>query len=275
MGGSVVRWEIIKFMDNKKVSEHIVKWLSDYCKSSGTQGFVIGISGGIDSALTSKLAAKTGLPTLCVALPIHQSAAQVLRTEEHIACLKHNFPNTETLTIDLTETYDTLIKLLPKSDCCEVNDLAHANSRSRLRMTTLYHLAGLNGALVVGTGNKIEDFGIGFFTKHGDGGVDINPIAGLTKTEVFELSAYLGVCQSILDAKPTDGLFGDDRSDEQQIGASYPELEWAMELFEKGAKVSDFEGRQREIFEIFVRRNRANQHKIQPIPTCIIPDEWK
>ena len=131
------------------------------------------------------------------------------------------------------------------------------------------------GALVVGTGNKIEDFGIGFYTKWGDGGVDISPIADLTKTEVFALSEHLGVCGSILGAKPTDGLFGDDRSDEDQIGATYPELEWAMAEWERGAMASDFEGRQREVFEIFTRRNRANRHKMEPIPTCILPKELK
>lgn len=255
-------------MDCKAVTEYIVSWLSGYAAGCGSKGFVVGISGGVDSAVVSALCARTGLPTLCVTLPIHQAASQVSRADEHIANLVAEYPNVECARAELTEPYESLLAALPKEG---LNfELTTANTRARLRMTTLYFYAGLRGALVAGTGNKIEDFGIGFYTKWGDGGVDISPIGDLTKTEVFELGAYLGVCDSILSAKPTDGLFGDDRSDEDQIGATYPELEWAMEQYERGAMVEDFEGREREVMSIFVRRNRANRHKMEPIPICKI-----
>ena len=258
-------------MNCKKVTDYIVSWLSGYVAGCGAKGFVVGISGGVDSALVSALCARTGLPTLCVELPIHQASAQVSRAGEHIQRLMAEFPdNVERAAADLTESYETLLAALPKGNNYE---LTTANTRARLRMTTLYFYAGLRGALVVGTGNKIEDFGIGFFTKWGDGGVDISPIADLTKSEVFELSAYLGVTSNILGAKPTDGLFGDDRSDEEQIGATYPELEWAMEQTAVGARAEQFEGRQREVMEIYIRRNRANRHKVEPIPTCLIPKD--
>ena len=141
-------------------------------------------------------------------------------------------------------------------------------------MTTLYYLAGIHGFLVAGTGNKVEDFGVGFYTKYGDGGVDVSPIADLMKSEVRQLAAFVGVPESILVAKPTDGLFGDDRSDEDQLGASYDELEWAMLALEKGKVVGDFEGRQAEVFKIYERLNRINQHKMKPIPVCEIPKEF-
>lgn len=259
-------------MNNEKVAGQIVGWLADYVKGCGSKGFVVGISGGVDSAVVSALCARTGLPTLCVELPIHQAAAQVSRAAEHIEWLMSRYPNVERATAELTDPYEALLAVLPKEEG-PLYDLTTANTRARLRMTTLYYYAGLRGALVAGTGNKIEDFGIGFYTKWGDGGVDISPIGDLTKTEVFELGAYLGVCQSILTAKPTDGLFGDDRSDEDQIGASYPELEWAMAESEKGAVAEDFEGRQRVVFEIYTRRNRANRHKMEPIPVCVVSKE--
>ena len=150
-----------------------------------------------------------------------------------------------------------------------------ANTRARLRMTTLYYFAALLGYLVAGTGNKVEDFGIGFYTKYGDGGVDLSPIADLLKTEVYALGSYLGVHKDILMAPPTDGLWGDDRTDEDQIGASYPELEWAMKMHEAGKKTSDFDGREAEVFGIYKKYNSANKHKMIPIPVCEIPDELK
>lgn len=260
-------------MNYEEVEKYIVSWLSGYAAGCGSKGFVVGISGGVDSALVSTLCARTGLPTLCVELPIHQAASQVSRAAEHIEELMARYSNVERATADLTEPYEALIGTLPREGMNY--ELTTANTRARLRMTTLYFYAGLRGALVAGTGNKIEDFGIGFYTKWGDGGVDISPIADLTKSEVFALSRHLGVCRSILEAKPTDGLFGDDRSDEEQIGATYPELEWAMAEWERGAMATDFEGRQREVFEIFVRRNRANRHKMEPIPTCLLPKELK
>ncbi len=256
-------------MNCKNVEEYIVSWLSGYAAGCGSKGFVVGISGGVDSALVSTLCARTGLPTLCVELPLHQAASQVNRAVEHIEWLQQHYPNVERATTDLTESYEVLLSALPREGANY--ELTTANTRSRLRMTVLYFYAGLRGALVAGTGNKIEDFGIGFFTKWGDGGVDVSPIADLTKSEVFELSAHLGVCDSILKAKPTDGLFGDDRSDEDQIGASYAELEWAMEEYDRGKDVADFEGREREVMAIYVRRHRANLHKMEPIPTCKLP----
>lgn len=258
-------------MNCESVAKHIAAWLADYAVKCGSKGFVVGISGGVDSAVVSALCALTGLPTLCVELPIHQAASQVSRAAEHIDCLMARYPNVERATAQLTEPYEALLAELPRDGANY--ELTTANTRARLRMTTLYFYAGLRGALVAGTGNKIEDFGIGFFTKWGDGGVDVSPIGDLTKSEVFELAAHLGVCESILVAKPTDGLFGDDRSDEEQIGATYAELEWAMARSEEGAVADDFEGREREVFEIYSRRNRANRHKMEPIPVCVVPAE--
>ncbi len=262
-------------MDCKGLTEYIVGWLDDYCNACGAKGFVVGISGGIDSALCSTLAAKTGHRTLCVTLPIHQAQSHVDRAQEHIDWLKANYANVESEDVDLTGSYDSFIGSFPaNTKACATTELTCANTRSRLRMTALYYFAGVNGLLVVGTGNKVEDFGVGFFTKYGDGGVDISPIADLTKTQVWTLAEYLGVSQSIIKAKPTDGLFGDDRSDEDQIGASYPELEWAMEMYESGADGSEFNERQREVYEIFLRRKRANAHKMSPIPCCKVPEKY-
>ncbi|MBS3992946.1 MAG: NAD(+) synthase [Bacteroidetes bacterium] len=261
-------------MNSDKVSKHISQWLKDYAEKAAVKGFVVGISGGIDSAVTSSLCALTGLPTLCVEMPIHQAENQVKRGKEHINQLKKNFSNVDSTKVDLTATFDSFKDLFPTilSDNVE---LPLANSRARLRMTTLYYLAGTYNYLVVGTGNKIEDFGVGFYTKYGDGGVDISPIADLVKSEVFELGRFLKVPKSILEAKPTDGLFGDNRSDEDQLGASYDELEWAMVQVNKGKKSSDFVNREKEVIEIYTRLNKANQHKMNPIPVCLIPDQMK
>ena len=154
----------------------------------------------------------------------------------------------------------------------DAGNLALANSRARLRMTTLYHYAQINGFLVLGTGNKVEDFGVGFYTKYGDGGVDLSPIADLVKTEVFALGRELNVIQEIINAAPSDGLWGDERTDEDQIGATYPELEWAMEITEKAnIDFTSFTARQQEVFQIYTRLNTINQHKMKPIPVCLIP----
>ncbi len=153
--------------------------------------------------------------------------------------------------------------------------MALANTRARLRMTTLYYFAALDRCLVAGTGNKVEDFGVGFYTKYGDGGVDLSPIADLVKTEVYALGAALGVSDEIMKAPPTDGLWGDNRTDEDQIGASYPELEWAMAHVASGASDTGLDDRQREVLEIYRRFHRANRHKIEPIPVCHIPDELR
>ena len=257
------------------INEHIVNWLKTYAENSGVKGFVIGISGGIDSALTSTLCAQTGFPVLCVEMPIHQAESHVNRANEHIDQLKKRFSNVFNDRIDLTPSFETFKNDVPTCENDKALQLTLANTRARLRMTALYYMAGIHGFLVAGTGNKVEDFGVGFYTKYGDGGVDVSPIADLMKSEVRQLAKFVGVPESILAAKPTDGLFGDDRSDEDQLGANYDELEWAMLASENGAKIEDFEGRQAEVFKIYSRLNAINQHKMQPIPVCLIPKRLK
>lgn len=262
-------------LDTEKVNLHIVNWLKTYAQNAKVNGFVVGISGGIDSALTSTLCAQTGLTTLCVEMPIHQAQSHVNRAQEHIALLKKRFPNVSETRVDLTPVFESIKSEFPTTNDEIKLNLSLANTRARLRMTTLYYLAGIHGLLVAGTGNKVEDFGVGFFTKYGDGGVDLSPIADLLKSEVRQLAAYLQVPDSILKAAPTDGLFGDDRSDEDQLGASYEELEWAMTQLEQGKNANDFEGREKIVFEIYKRLNTINQHKMTPIPVCIIPEIYK
>lgn len=259
----------------EKINQHIVKWLLDYAINAKVKGFVVGISGGIDSALTSTLCAQTGLPTLCIEMPIHQAESHVNRANEHIDQLKKRFPNVLNERADLTPVFETFKNQVPSSENEAVLNLSLANTRARLRMTTLYYFAGIHGLLVAGTGNKVEDFGVGFFTKYGDGGVDISPIADLVKSEVRLLAEFLQVPDSILKAKPTDGLFGDDRSDEDQIGANYNELEWAMNQVENGKTIENFSGREAEVFKIYKRLNTINQHKMNPIPICEIPKNLK
>ena len=262
-------------MNTEKVAEYIINWLKEYATNAKVNGFVVGVSGGIDSALTSTLCAKTGLPTLCVEMPIHQAESQVSRAEEHIAQLKKRFKNVSETRVDLTSTFEDFKTEVPVVNDQAKVDLSLANTRARLRMTALYYLAGINGLLVAGTGNKVEDFGVGFYTKYGDGGVDLSPIADLMKSEVYELAAFLNVPNSIQKAAPTDGLFGDSRTDEDQIGASYDELEWAMKKQDEGKNENDFKGRNKEVFKIYERLNRINQHKMMPIPVCEIPSELK
>ncbi len=262
-------------MNTEKVAEYIINWLKEYATNAKVNGFVVGVSGGIDSALTSTLCAKTGLPTLCVEMPIHQAESQVSRAEEHIAQLKKSFDNVTETRVNLTSTFEDFKTEVPVVDNKAKVDLSLANTRARLRMTALYYLAGIHGLLVAGTGNKVEDFGVGFYTKYGDGGVDLSPIADLMKSEVYELAAFLGVPNSIQKAAPTDGLFGDSRTDEDQIGASYDELEWAMKMQDQGKSIDSFEGRKKEVFKIYERLNRINQHKMIPIPICEIPKSLK
>ena len=264
-------------MDTNKVIDHISGWLHDRCVQARQNGFVVGVSGGIDSAVTSALCARTGLPTLCVEMPIHQAASQVQRAQEHIAALRRVHANVSMEVVQLTPVFDQLVAALPQQANEEVMQLALANTRARLRMTTLYYFAGMHRRLVAGTGNKVEDFGVGFFTKYGDGGVDLSPIADLMKTEVYEVARALGIVDSIMKAKPTDGLWGDDRSDEDQIGASYPELEWAMDLRDRGLdpEAMGLSERQRKVLAIFDQRRAANRHKMEPIPVCILPPALK
>lgn len=255
----------------EKVNTHIVNWLKTYAENAKVNGFVIGISGGVDSAVTSTLCAQTGLKVLCVEMPIHQAQSHVTRGREHIEQLKKRFPNVSSIEADLTSVFETFKTVVPEvSDTTKLH-LSLANTRARLRMTTLYYFAGIHSLLVAGTGNKVEDFGVGFYTKYGDGGVDLSPIADLMKSEVFLLGSYLQVPDSILNASPTDGLFGDERTDEDQLGASYDELEWAMTQDEAGQSSDAFSGREKDVFEIYKRLNTINQHKMTAIPVCFIP----
>lgn len=260
-------------MNAQGVADHITQWLKEYAAKAHSKGFVIGVSGGIDSATASTLAARTGLPLICVEMPIHQAESQVSRAVNHIQWLKANFNNVSSVEVELTDIFDAFVDALPPVEGDKnLHEHSLVNTRARFRMTTLYYFAALHGYLVVGTGNKVEDFGIGFYTKYGDGGVDLSPIADLMKTEVYAVAEALGVNQDILDAPPTDGLWGDDRTDEDQIGASYPELEWAMEFTGDEGSLDE---RQRTVLAIYRRLNKANQHKMEPIPVCTIPNDLK
>ncbi len=259
----------------QKVNDHIVNWLKDYAVNAKVNGFVVGISGGVDSAVTSALCAQTGMRTLCVEMPIHQAQNQISRGREHIAKLKKRFENVDSCEVNLTAVFELFRAEVPSEDFESRLQLTLANTRARLRMAALYYFAGLHQLLVAGTGNKVEDFGVGFYTKYGDGGVDVSPIADLMKSDVYALATLLDVPASIIKAAPTDGLFGDSRSDEDQLGASYDELEWAMTQFENGAGADDFSGRENEVFKIYSRLNKANRHKMEPIPVCIIPEKMK
>ncbi len=232
------------------------------------RGFVVGVSGGIDSAVTSTLAALTGRPLLAVEMPIHQAPGHMRRAREHIEQLETRYDNVSSVEVDLTRVLETLTDALPETGDANRRELSLVNTRARLRMTTLYYFAALERDLVVGTGNKVEDFGVGFYTKYGDGGVDLSPIADLTKSEVYGLGKALKVSDSIMKVPPTDGLWGDNRTDEDQIGASYPELEWAMAF---SGDEDALDERQREVLAIYHRHHAANRHKMDPIPVCKIP----
>ena len=261
-------------MDTQAVSAHIVQWLRDYAAAARARGFAVGVSGGVDSAVVSALAARSGLDVLLLEMPIRQQADQVSRAQQHIARLTGAFANVRSLRADLTPVFNLFADTVNVSEAdYPAKQLALANSRSRLRMLTLYYYAQINGLLVAGTGNKIEDFGVGFFTKYGDGGVDLSPIADLTKTQVYALAEHLDILPAIREAVPTDGLWDTERTDEAQMGASYPELERAMAAAEAGKTRDDFSGREQEVFDIYTRLNRAAQHKIQPVPVCRIPPQ--
>lgn len=241
------------------IEQKISNWLKNYLVKNNLDAFIIGVSGGIDSAVTSTLCALTGKPTIVVSMPIHQAPNQLQRAHKHINWLVDNYENVQYGEFNLSNLYDTFATLFVDNQ----NELALANSRARLRMTTLYQIAQTNNGLVVGTGNKVEDFGVGFFTKYGDGGVDISPIADLTKTEVKQLAKQIGVIDEIIQAPPTDGLWGDNRTDEDQIGASYEELEWAMEFKEDPTNLT---GRNKEVYNIYTNFNTKNKHKMLSIP---------
>ena len=241
-------------MDSKKRIEIIQSWISTYVNEmpKKAQSLVIGVSGGIDSAVVSTISAMTGLKTIVLSMPIKQIKDQDDLSKLHCNWLQKNFKNTEYLNINLDETFSKFEDALGKND----NEHAFANSRARLRMTTLYQVAGSNHGIVVGTGNKVEDFGVGFYTKYGDGGVDISPIADCTKTQVWEMGRYLKIDQKIIDAPPTDGLWVDGRNDEDQLGMTYQELEEAME------------NPQSKNYEKYLKIRENNLHKIKEIPVC-------
>lgn len=253
-------------MNTPEVAKYITAWLSNYCEKAGLSGFIVGISGGVDSAVTSTLCAQTGKKTIVLSMPIRQSSAEYERAMNHIADLEKRFPNVIGMDINLTAVFEAFEATIPKKT--REDRLSMANSRSRLRMSTLYGIGQAEGCLVAGTGNKVEDFGVGFFTKYGDGGVDLSPIADLMKSDVWDLARELNVIPEIIVAKPTDGLWDDDRNDEDQIGATYPELEWAMEF---NGDPKDLNKRQKEVLEIYQKFHNANKHKMVPIPVCEIP----
>ena len=245
------------------LANDISNWILKYAEHNNISSLVVGVSGGIDSAVVSTLCAKTGLRTVVVNMPINQEKSQYDLSNQHIDWLISKWDNVESQIIDLSDTYDTLYSKLTDYD---VSELSMANTRARLRMSTLYALAGSINGIVVGTGNKVEDFGIGFFTKYGDGGVDISPIADIYKSEVYSLAESLHIIQSIQDAPPTDGLWDDGRTDEDQIGATYEELEWAMNEIENPSSVREQNERLADVMRIYLKFNRMNSHKMNPIP---------
>ena len=242
---------------NERV-EYILNWIKKYCNSIKYQpvSLVVGVSGGVDSAVTSTLAAKTGFNTIAVSMPIRQNSEQYDLSLQHLKWLKSNFNNVKTKIVNLDEIFSSFKTIMHEFD----NNLAFANSRSRLRMLTLYQIAQSNKGLVVGTGNKVEDFGVGFYTKYGDGGVDISPLADCTKTQVWEMASEISIIQNIIDAKPTDGLWEDNRDDEKQLGMTYKQIEEAM---------SDKESK---YYEKYKQIREPNLHKMKPIPICKFED---
>lgn len=253
-------------MNAKDRIEKISLWIKDYADKHKIESLVVGVSGGIDSAVVSTLCALTGKPTYVLSMPIRQQQDQHDRSVDHSLKLLERFDNVHWETINLTETFESFEKLFPSN-----NKLALANSRSRLRMTTLYQVAQEKNGIVVGTGNKVEDFGVGFYTKYGDGGVDISPIADCLKTEVWEMGKVLGVSDDIINAAPTDGLWDDARSDEDQLGMTYPELEEAMMYAESGEQPPD--GKKKKNLITFLAIQKKARHKMEPIPICMLGEK--
>jgi NAD+ synthase len=253
----------------KNLANEIVAWLKDYAEKSNRKAWVVGVSGGVDSSLVSTLCAMTKLPTHCVVLPCHSSLEHTESGFKHIRWLKDKFENDCIYRHfnDLTGTFNVFKdEFEPYGEC----ELADANTKSRLRMTALYHIATIYGGLVVGTGNKVEDYGLGFCTKGGDSCVDISPIADLLKSEVRQMCRELGVLPELCEAIPTDGLWEDGRTDEQAIGATYDEIEWAMSWRYTTAESSSFlTDRQKEVLAIYDKWHKTTRHKFDPIP-CFI-----
>lgn len=269
-------WEVLetpelkmksRSLNYKEVGDDLTKQLKEYIETAWVNGMVMWVSWGVDSGLVSTLAAKTGLPLTVIEMPIHQAEDQVDRAQEHIAWLKDNFPNVSSMRVNLTETFETMKEALPEIENEEVvRYMAYVNTRSRLRGNILYCVANEQNALVVWTGNKVEDYGIGFFTKFGDGAVDISPIGNLYKSEVRALARELWVPESISEAVATDGLHTNGATDEDQIGCSYDELEWAMDEYDEWKRAPDYSGRAKEVMEIYTARHEGNAHKMEMPP---------
>jgi NAD+ synthase len=239
-------------------AQYITNWIKNYTEMmpNKAQSLVIGISGGIDSSVSSTLSAMTGIKTIVLSMPIKQKSSQHDLSLKHQEWLIKNFSNVEAHTLSLDQLFATFENTLSKFD----SELGMANSRARIRMTTLYQVAAANKGIVVGTGNKVEDFGVGFYTKYGDGGVDISPIADCNKSEVWEIGKSINILKQIIDATPTDGLWDDGRTDEGQLGLKYEELEEAM---------NNVNSINREKYE---KIRKMNLHKMEPIPVCKIPN---
>ena len=247
-----------RITDYPRLKTRIVSWIKDYAITNNIKSLVVGVSGGIDSAVVSTLCAETGLPTYVLSMPLLSKVDNDKLSDSHANTLEKKYDNVTKIRVELSGVYDKFVHSLnwwTGSYQYTINELANANTKSRLRMVTLYQVAGTVGGIVVGTGNKVEDYGVGFYTKYGDGGVDIAPIADLYKTEVWELGKHLGIDERIIEANPTDGLWDDGRSDEDQLGCTYYTLEEAME-HGIGPGV-----------DILYRFNRQNRHKMEPIPT--------
>ena len=254
---------MIRVEDYEQLKFDIVRWLKDYYWANNIKSFVVGVSGGIDSAVVSTLCAETGLPTYVVCLPLLSTHQNSKLSENHAKRLAEKYENVTQIFVELSSVYEQFNHSVEwwadahghGKKTFTSDELANANTKARLRMLTLYQIAGAKNGIVVGTGNKVEDYGVGFFTKYGDGAVDIAPIADLYKSEVWELGEYLEVDQAIVDAPPTDGLWDDQRTDEDQLGATYEQLEEAME---------NGTGPGVDVLKYY---NEKNQHKMQPIPT--------
>ena len=257
-------------MTPKQRIKHIVKWTNTYAKIAKINTLVVGISGGIDSSVVSALCAETGLKTIVVQMPIRQNKKLDNRSSMQATWLMERYKNVTHISMDLTKVFDAFEKnLIPY---CRENedeqrvDLGFANSRARLRMMTLYQIAQSHGGIVVGTGNRVEDFGVGFFTKYGDGGVDISPIGDCMKTQVWDMARELGIEKEIIEAPPTDGLWADGRTDESQLGMTYPELELAMTM--DAESTQPLNQAQAKNLKQYREIRARNQHKMNPIPVC-------
>jgi len=249
-------------LNYKEISEKLVSQLKEYLKESWQKGFVVWVSGWIDSALVSTLCAMTWEKVTVMDLPIHQKNDEVNRANNHMNWLQQNFSNIERYSIDLTETFETFKKALPEISDETARYMAYVNSRSRLRAVTLYAIWNEKNAIVAWTGNKVEDYGIWFFTKYWDWAVDISPIWNLYKSEVYEMARFLWVNQEILNARPTDWLHPNGATDEDQIGCSYDELEWAMVQYDEWKRSNNFDWREKEVMEIYSKRHEVNAHKM-------------